>query len=94
MDATAPVVTGSASVTVTSPSTTVSSYRADETVATWTFSETDSALFDIASGVVTFESAQSVSEFSRDLFVYRKNLDQTKHRIINLSGEKVRLALT
>jgi outer membrane protein OmpA-like peptidoglycan-associated protein len=54
-DATAPVITGSRFVTVTPPSTTVATYSANETIASWTLSGADDYRFKIVNGVVSFK---------------------------------------
>ncbi len=54
-DATAPVITGSRFVTVTPPSTTVATYTANETIASWTLSGADDYRFKIVNGVVSFK---------------------------------------
>lgn len=55
-DDSAPVITGSTSVVVTSPATSVTTYSADQSV-TWSLSGTDASLFSISSGgALTFSS--------------------------------------
>jgi hypothetical protein len=64
-DTTAPVISGSNSVSVTAPSTAVASYTANEAVSTWGLAGTNAGLFDISSsGVVTFKAASTAGTYS------------------------------
>lgn len=64
-DSTPPEVSGTGSVSVTAPSTTVATYSANEAVSIWGLSGADASLFDISSsGVVTFKAASTAGTYS------------------------------
>ena len=62
-DTTAPVVSGSAAVSKTAPTTTVATYTSEEDV-TWSLSGTNSGLFNIVGGVVTFKTASVAGTYN------------------------------
>jgi len=65
VDSTAPTVSGPATISVAETETAVATYTANETVATWSLSGTNAALFDISTGgVVTFKTASTVGSYS------------------------------
>jgi hypothetical protein len=62
-DTTAPVITGSAAVSVNAKATAVGNYTANET-STWSLSGANAALFNVAGGVVTFKAAAVAGTYS------------------------------
>ena len=62
-DNTAPVITGSAAVSINAGVTAVGTYTANET-STWSLSGANAALFNVAGGVVTFKTAAVAGTYS------------------------------
>ena len=63
-DVTAPTVSGSSTVSRTSPDTTVATYSSDDGGASWGVSGTNADLFDISNGVLTFISASVAGTYN------------------------------
>lgn len=88
-DTTAPVISGSATVAVTAPSTTVATYTADDAVTTWTLSGNDAALFDISTGgVVTFKAASAAGTYAITVEATNAEaLTETKPATVTVTAE-------